>query len=359
MRIFVSSQEIERVEANVKRSPVLYEVFGKDWIYNDLLTKQKRFQKHALFWLLLDENKSKKLEDWLRILKSTLLNSKFFKVINSFMKKRGKIAFYSYLSEIEVLAYYKNQENNGFLVEFEPHVPGKPKVGDIKLNFNSKDVFIEITRMFPSEEEERINKIMGIIRQRIDEFEDNPYLASFGIKADFRETDIDSFVDFAHRKLLELPQSAQLPLRHSFSIDKREKAWLRVDKKLEDGNGFVDAMLTPILSIESASRLKNKMLDEVEQLPEDHFNVLVIDISHHFTDFDDVEDALAGQLGLRVDKETLKATPFRNANGIMHMEEGKQVGVVIAFKGFDYGSRRKYINLSATLPFSDEMVSRL
>jgi hypothetical protein len=308
---------------------------------------------------LLDENKSGKLEDWLRILKSTLRDSKSFKVVNSLIKKREKIGFYSYLSEIEVLAYYKSQENKRFLVEFEPHVPGKPKVGDIKLNFNSKDVFIEITRIFQSEEEDRIDKIMEVIERRINEFEGSPYWVSFGIKADFLERDIDSFMDFAHKKLLELRRSAPLPVRYSFSIDKREKAWFQVDKKLEDGKSLVGARFSPIIRIESPIRLKNKMLDEVKQLPEDNFNVLVLDISHHFIRFDHVEDALAGQFGLRIHKETHEMTPFRTANGVMHMEEGKQVGVVIAFKGFDYGSRRRYINLSATLPFSDEMVSRL
>ena len=101
------------------------------------------------------------------------------------------------------------------------------------------------------------------------------------------------------------------------------------------------------------------MLGEIEQLPEDHFNAIVLDISHHFTDFDDVEDAFAGQLGLMVDRKTMEGTPFRSANGIVHMDEGKQVGMVLAFNGFDYENRRKYVNLSAKLPFTDEMISRI
>jgi hypothetical protein len=53
------------------------------------------------------------------------------------------------------------------------------------------------------------------------------------------------------------------------------------------------------------------------------------------------------------------AFPFRCANGIVHMKQGNQIGVIIAFKGFDYEHRRKYINPSAALPFTDEMISKI
>jgi hypothetical protein len=111
--------------------------------------------------------------------------------------------------------------------------------------------------------------------------------------------------------------------------------------------------------IESAARLKNKILDEIEQLPENQFNVIVLDISHYFADFDDVEDAFAGQLGLRIDLKTMETTPFRHANGIVQMDKGKKVGVIIAFKGFDYENRRKYVNPSAERSFTDGMLSQI
>jgi hypothetical protein len=41
------------------------------------------------------------------------------------------------------------------------------------------------------------------------------------------------------------------------------------------------------------------------------------------------------------------------------MDKGKKVGVIIAFKGFDYENRRKYVNLSAEHPFTDDMLSQV
>jgi hypothetical protein len=94
-------------------------------------------------------------------------------------------------------------------------------------------------------------------------------------------------------------------------------------------------------------------------LPDNQLNVVVLDISHHFAHHEDVEDAFAGQEGVRINVETGEVTPYRNANGIIHIDECRQIGLIIGFKGFDYENRRKYVNPSAIVPFNDDMLSML
>lgn len=37
------------------------------------------------------------------------------------------------------------------------------------------------------------------------------------------------------------------------------------------------------------------------------------------------------------------------------MKDGRQVGLIIAFKGFNYEKRKKYENKSATFPFTEDL----
>jgi hypothetical protein len=49
----------------------------------------------------------------------------------------------------------------------------------------------------------------------------------------------------------------------------------------------------------------------------------------------------------------------RNANGVIHMDEGRNLALVIAFKGFDYEKRMKYKNESASIKLSEDLLAIL
>ena len=98
----------------------------------------------------MDKDKSQKLDGWLTTLRATLLKTKFRGLVNK-IKKRGKeIEFYSLLSEMEVVSYYSKR---GYDLEYEP------VQGDLKLVLNNSEIFIEIARLFPSQEEQRIDRL--------------------------------------------------------------------------------------------------------------------------------------------------------------------------------------------------------
>ena len=150
MRKLSTDKEIEQVQSNLDTCKTLIDALGLDWINEQILRKRERAKIHTLFWLLLDKDKSQKLDGWLTTLRATLLKTKFRGLVNK-IKKRGKeIEFYSLLSEMEVVSYYSKR---GYDLEYEP------VQGDLKLVLNNSEIFIEIARLFPSQEEQRIDRL--------------------------------------------------------------------------------------------------------------------------------------------------------------------------------------------------------
>jgi hypothetical protein len=151
----VRNEEIDRVRRNLEGMLLTTEALSEEWITTNILNTEERKTKHSIFWLLYYDDRSKKLEEWLTILKNLLPDAKFSKIVNSLKEKRGEIDFKSLLPEIEVLAYYGTKKDSGVRVEYEPDIPKKENVGDIKLSIGSNEVYFEITRLFSSEREEK------------------------------------------------------------------------------------------------------------------------------------------------------------------------------------------------------------
>lgn len=350
MQKLTKDEEIEQVRSNLKRCKTLADTLTLDWIKKQILQKMEKTKIHKLFWLLLDEDKSQNLDNWLTTLKTILPDSKFKGLINKIKKSSGEIEFFSLLSEIEVVSYYSSK---GHVLEYEP-----PK-GDLKLSLNGSEIFIEIARLFSSQEEQRINSLAHLIWNKLDNLEDNKYLISFGISPSFSESDVNSFVEFASDILAK--EFKTFPSeKFIFNSGKASITVLSISK---NGKGRVAGNLVGVMEIHSSARLKNKILDEVKQLPRDKLNIVVYNITHFFTHFDDIEDAFYGQSALRlyVSKENgvVHKEPVRKENGVVHKEEGRQISAIIAYEGFNYDKRRKYPNPEAKVQIKKELLERI
>ena len=356
----VLQEEIKMVQKNLEAMPVTAEELTSDWITKSILNKEERTTKHTIFWLLLDGAKSGKLEAWLSILKSSLPDTKFTRIINSLKERKDENEFNSILPEVEVLAYYASQKDKGVEVEYQPNIPGKPKVGDIKLSFDGNEVYLEITRVFSSKEEKRIDDTLHLLGSKIDEIANNPFVITIAIEENFTETDVNPFIELVKSQIEKYRGMPEFPGKKIYHFDYEPKGSFRFIMRAPNGKkGYAGGFHTPVMEIKTAGRLKGKIMDKIEQLPENRLNVIVLDISHHFAHFEDIEDSFAGQEGVRINVDTGEATLYRNANGIIHVDEGRQIGAIIGFKEFEYANRRKYINLSAIAPFNDEILSKL
>lgn len=352
----MDEDEIKAVRASLESTPLIKEALGNDWIDNNLLNVEERTIKHSLFWLFLDAAKIQKMENWLTIARSCIPDSKFNKIINSIKERRSEKDFFSLVSELEVLAYYGS---NGIAVEYEPNIPEKENIGDIKLTVDSTEIYIEITRLFESRVEERVNSLVHSVTKRIDAIPNNPFIITLVIDNEFCPADLEPFIELVNDEIAKNRDILEPMEGKPYIVEFGSKATIFFHKKISHRKGYVGGSILPVTEIKSASRLKNKILDKPRQLPDAKLNIVAIDISQHFTDFEDVENAFIGQLGYVINRQTSEGRIIRNSNGVIHTADGRKVGLTIAFKGFNYEQRRKYVNLLANIPFKEEILTIL
>lgn len=346
MQKLTKEQEIEQVKSNLSECKTLVDAIDHDWINNQILQKMERVKVHNLFWLLLNKDRSQKLDSWLAVLKTALLQTKFQGLINKMKRKTGKIEFYSLLSEIEVVSYYAKKD---YIIEYEP------PHGDLKLVLNGSEVFLEIASLFSSQEEERISSLVNLVWNKLDNLNSNKYVISFRISPEFLESDVDSFIKFVSNIVTQ--EFEKFPSeKFTFNGGKASITILFISPR---ERGYVGGSLMGVMRINSARRLKDKILDEISQLPKNQLNIVVYNITHLATEFDDIEDAFYGQSALRIYKETMKTEPIRKPNGVIHEKEGEQVSVIIAYKDFNYENRRIYPNPKAKIPITQEIVEKI
>ncbi|MEM3551860.1 MAG: hypothetical protein QXV01_12315 [Candidatus Bathyarchaeia archaeon] len=341
----ITDDEFERVKLNLNVCKVVTDSLGFDWIGRNLLQKIERDKVHALFWLFLDRDRCKKLDAWLEILKNNLPQTKFRGLINKIKNRSKEIEFYSLLSEIEVISYYVNK---GYDLVYEP------KQGDLKLILDNMEIFFEIARLFPSNEERRIDNLSKLVWSKLNSLDNNMYVIFFEITPAFSETDVESFINFASNVLAQ--EFEKFPVKFDYNSG---KASIVVSSKSEDGKGYVAGNFVGVIEIHTSSRLKNKILEEALQLPQNKPNIIVYNLTHYFASFSDIEDAFYGQLAVKIYRETMKVEPFRINNGVIHQKEGERISAVIAYKDFDYENRRKYSNPIAKYPLSQEIIAKI
>jgi hypothetical protein len=346
MQKLTKEQEIEQVKSNLSKCRTLVDVIDQDWINNQILQKMERAKAHTLFWLLLNKNRSQKLDSWLAVLKATLPPTKFQGLINKMKRKTRKIEFYSLLSEIEVVSYYAKREH---IMEYEP------PHGDLKLILNGSEVFFEIARLFSSQEEERISSLVNLVWSKLDNLNSNKYVISFRISPEFSESDVNSFMKFVSNIVTQ--EFEKFPSEKCIYAGGKASVTILFISPRE--RGYVGGSLIGATRINSARRLKDKILDEISQLPKNQLNTVVYNITHLATEFDDIEDAFYGQSALRIYKETMKTEPIRKSNGVIHKKEGEQISAIIAYEDFNYENRRIYPNPKAKIPITQEIVEKI
>lgn len=119
----VLEEEVEVVKCNLEKCKWLVEILDEDWVSDYLLRIESRFDKHALFWFLMEYDKCRKIERWLRVLSQKMDEDRFDKVFVKELKRRKNVMdFLSLLSEIEVFSYYKSLEDDKVHVVYQPRL---------------------------------------------------------------------------------------------------------------------------------------------------------------------------------------------------------------------------------------------
>src|SRR3989344_9158488 len=112
----IDSDEFDKVKANLITYPLFKELLSEAWINAKILNQENRFQKHYLFWYLLDDTKAEFLFQDMNIIKE---DNKIASFISKIKKYKDQDNFDPFRTELQVYAFYKFKENEHFKVEYE------------------------------------------------------------------------------------------------------------------------------------------------------------------------------------------------------------------------------------------------
>ena len=345
----VRDEEIYIVKQSLGAFPKLIEYLGDEWVTKVLLTKENRLSKHYLFYELLDRDKATLINHWLNVInqKDKIL---FDKLIRKIKSSGNQVDFLSLIPEIEVLSHYI------FLNVFD-EIYYEPSIGnvkpDIKLVKDQTDIFIEITRIFPDERITRQSSLEDLLQREMSKI-NGSYLVNLKIYPGFEDEDVEPFICRLRQFL-----NSHLPSERIFTYEEDEKAQVEILGESSKPTIQVATFGPTGGILESGGRLKFKMMDEVEQLPKGTLNILMVDIRDIHTDYIDVGEAIYGQEAIRLNRTTGEAIDTRLPNGFIYTNEGKKVGLIIAFEEYKIMNRKKYINPYAVEKFSEELIEKL
>jgi hypothetical protein len=199
-----------------------------------------------------------------------------------------------------------------------------------------------------------------LVWNKLDNISENKYVLSFRISPEFVATDVEPFVKHVRDAIAKKPTSFP---SEEFPFE-GDRASVTIVAESAKDKGHVGGSLISS-KVETAARLKKKILNEASQLPEEGLNVVVYNIGLIGADFEDAETAFFGELQGRMyvnmqSREILRPTQWvRLENGAIHEEGGKKISALIVFKDFRYESRKLFPNPLATYPILPEIQSEI
>jgi len=341
----IRKEEYDTVDRHLTLYPSISKYYDNEKILKQIFSTKMRYKQHPLFWHLLDYKNAEKLSKNLHILNQKC--NKFKRILKK-LYQTDMFNFKSTITEIDVLSYFFKKASKDFIIEYEPQIKGKSELPDAKIITDGNEFYLEIFTIFEDARIQNLGDIHQDIRMKVDSIENNPLLISYALEEGFKRENIDEFVAFI-KSLIGTSNS----IKHedTFSFEKDGGVIANVTFYAYEGieKGFVSFMHSPILKMKDASRIKNKILDELEQLPSNEKNIVVVNLSNiHGDNFLDVEDAFLGKLFVIVDKDTLQGKEARKPNGIIHHSKGRDCSLIIAYNNHDFSTRRYYHNLSAS-----------
>lgn len=337
----IKEEEYEMVKKNLEKYSIFEETLSREWIEKHILNDEKREQKHPLFWeLLLPEKVSSLAKMLTRLSKESYFDS----IVAKLKRYRDKDNFHALVTELIVLYYYKQRENETFkIVTYEPSVPDKTTKNDILIEIDGEPYYFEIFALTEDIGMRRENAMTTTINKELNKIKEHPFVITYSYLEMFSEGDVPQFIEFVQKKIRQAKDDNAKYFEYDFIVDGMKKAVLKLYR--EDINqGFVGAITYPVREIKSDGRIKAKILDKTEQFNPYTKNILVINLIDPFSSIEDFKNAVLGKLGCMVGYGFI-----REPNGVMHDALGRG-NIVSCFIGFErgiYEQRVKIFNKSA------------
>lgn len=334
----IDKEELDRVLENVDKYN-FKSFFEQDhqieWFEKNLRIKE-RTEIHPIFWTLTDDNASCELSENLEILKRKCKN------YHSIIKKLINEDFDSRLTEIEVMAYfYDNFDPKN--IEYEPLIKlNKRTNADLKIDYEGKNYFIEITSLQDDKLERERENIKLKIENKMGGLDlDYDIFINKYDDINVDDKDIDQFLN-GLKSFIEEKSKTQKTLFY-------ERSGLHASIEFVEAHNSNGKIELRRMRYPPFHRIKYKLLDETDQLPIDGYNIIVIKLITKLASRDShIKQAFYG----KVDKRR----EITRLNGFIDHPNSKQVSGVIFYKK-NFKERKLYLNPNAVKQLDNTIIN--
>lgn len=351
----INKEDIELVQSNIAKYS-LGDIFEKKWLEENIFLEIERKKVHPLFIQLFYDYRCKILGENLQIIKAKANFKK--KIIGKLKREKNRDTFLSLLSEIEFASWCFQNITMEFKIEYEPKSIGDRKT-DFKISIKENIFYIEVLTILDDIQDRAMDKIQNDIYSQINEWsgiKNKPIRIDYKLEPSFNEKYVNEFAQCIKDAVSNIKEKIEYSeIKICFKKEGKELGSFSLFSTNKSQDGYIGVISSEARWYNDAGRIKNKILDKVDQFPFGEVNIIVCDLSYILSsDFIDFKDAVLGQWGLQLDPRTSKTREIRHPNGVFAKEEArKRISMVSGFIDFDYSKRFKIAN-----PFSDKKIER-
>lgn len=307
---------------------VLKNIYDNNFL-NELIAKRFHYD-NFLLWLLSSKEPYAKnvLADISKQL-VLLKDSDSVKHFKNKLRSTSEPILKSYLTELEMAAYYKER---GYDVELEPATDETGKKSEFKIASGDFKVYFEAKNIF-WEEIAQMNKIETQIHGALWKTKEK-YVFSIYYTPKFKIGDIPFLKRFVIQKLRAIRNGQKLPAKLFFINETDLRAEINVLSKPNiRPYGYLGTLMrSEAFSIPGGKEIRRKISQKVAQLPKNEACVIVIERAQMFIHEEDVLDALYGDENVVINLRDNSSRLVRKHNGTFSPRFNRRLSAVVFFE---------------------------
>jgi len=319
-----------KIQITLSTFPILKSLYEKDFL-DDLVEKRFHYHNHLL-WLLVSGHPFaivtwETISKYLNLLKDSDALSHFSEKLRHLSER----VFQSYVTELEMAGYYREK---GYKIELEPPISRSGKNPDFKAEWNEHRVFFEVKNLF-IDELIRMDDVDSQVHGRFGKI-DSRFVFGFSYRPlALQMKHLKPLQTFVEERFAELEKREEISLPLSFFFpDKKDpivevKVWGR-PRKLD--HGYLAGTVVGAFGLPGGSKnIRRKISKKISQLPKEEANVIVVELGHSFYDELDIQDALFGDEGIRVNLKDFSTRVVRGSDRIFDSRKNTRLSAVIYY----------------------------
>jgi hypothetical protein len=221
---------------------------------------------------------------------------------------------------------------------------------------NEKEIHIEVTALMDDAEQRESNSQYDHFVKTVENIKPIPFSVSFELPYRISQKEVNEFDEFIAENIKTSHSKAGEHFSFEFLGSNGHKFGLKLDRVNWEGGVLGSSGNARILSEDE--RIRKKLLNELEQVPQDKPVILIIDLTNSlFSQFEFFIDAVLGSKAYEIDTTNSISRPTR-INGFFYEAAARNITGVLGFR--DYLENSRFIhNKSSQFQLSNDELKLL